>query len=100
LYLTSESLEKISVGPKGKRVYAGGKGLYIFERESKEGVDPLSYKVLNYDGNEKKRFFSLKATRSGHLVMQMANSNDIIVTDAIGDELTRNHGYQQAIFGR
>jgi hypothetical protein len=30
----------------------------------------------------------------------MANSNDIIVTDAIGDELTRNHGYQQAIFGR
>lgn len=67
-------------------MYAGGNGLYIFEKDL---VDESKYKVLNYEGNEKKRFFALKAARSGHILMQEAKTNDLVVLDNTGEEERR-----------
>lgn len=92
----TESFEKITVGSKGNRVYAGGKGLYVFE---KDAVQDDKYKVLNYEGNEKKRFFSLKGTKSGHILAQEATTNDLMVMDNTGDVLMRNKGTQPCEFG-
>lgn len=94
-FISPDSFEKIAVGPKGDRVYAGGKGLFIFEKDS---MDETKFKALNYDGNSKKRIFSLRATRSGHLILQEAITNDLIVTDNTGEEISRDKGAQQAIF--
>jgi hypothetical protein len=93
----NESFEKIAVGSKGNRVYAGGKGLYVFE---KDPAQDDKYKVLNYEGNEKKRFFSLKATKSGHILAQEATTNDLMVMDNTGDVVMRNKGTQPCEFGR
>lgn len=90
-----DSFEKVAVAAKGTRVYAGGKGLFIFE---KDPVDEAKYKVLNYEGNENKRFFGLKAARSGHVIMQEATSNDLVVADFTGEEQMRHKGTQKAQF--
>ena len=82
---------------KGTRVYAGGKGLYIFE---KDAVEDDKYKVLSYDGNDKKSFFGLKVAKSGHLITQEAVSNDLVILDNTGEEKMRNRGSKKAVFGR
>lgn len=78
-------------------MYAGGIGLYIFE---KDPVEESKYKVLNYEGNEKKRFFALKAARSGHILMQEVKSNDLVVLDNTGEEERRMKGSQIMDFSR
>ncbi len=94
---SSENFEKIAVAAKGTRVYAGGNGLYIFE---KDPVEESKYKVLNYEGNEKKRFFALKAARSGHLLIQEALTNDLVVLDNTGEEERRMKGSLNMDFSR
>ena len=91
----SNSFEKIAVAAKGNRVFAGGKGLYVFEKDS---VDESKYHVLNYEGNENKMFFGLKAARSGHFIIQEASSNDLIIVDNTGEEIMRKVGSQKAVF--
>lgn len=93
----TESFEKIAVGSKGNRVYTGGKGLYVFD---KDPVQDDKYKVLNYEGNEKKRFFSLKATKSGHIMAQEATTNDLMVMDNTGEVIMRKNGTQPCEFGK
>lgn len=78
-------------------MYAGGKGLYIFEKDE---LDESKYKVLDYEGNKTKRFFALKAARSGHVITQEATTNDMVIMDHTGEEVTRNKGAQKAVFGR
>lgn len=92
----SDSFEKIAVSAKGNRVFAGGKGLFVFEKDEK---DESKYHVLNYEGNETKRFFGLKAARSGHFLMQEATTNDLVIMDNTGEEVMRRNGTQKAIFG-
>lgn len=91
----TESFEKIAVGAKGNQIYAGGKGLYIFEKDK---ADDTKFKVLTYEGNKEKRFFGMKATRSGHILMQEAVTNDLVVLDHTGDEILRHKGFQKARF--
>ena len=85
----SESFEKVAVAAKGNRVYAGGKGLHIFE---KDAVDESKYKVLEFEGNNQKRFFAMKAARSGHVICQEATTNDMVVMDNTGEEQNRSKG--------
>lgn len=85
----AESFEKVAVAAKGNRVYAGGKGLHIFE---KDAVDESKYKVLEFEGNNQKRFFAMKAARSGHVICQEATTNDMVVMDNTGEEQNRSKG--------
>ena len=79
----------------GTKLYAGGKGLYIFEKDAK---DDKVYKVLTYDGNDKKQFFGLKATPTGYIMIQEQVTNDMVVLDETGEELNRYPGAQKHIF--
>lgn len=55
--------------------------------------------MLNYEGNEAKRFFGLKAAKSGHFIIQEATTNDLVIMDNTGEEVMRRNGAQKAIFG-
>lgn len=91
----NDSFEKIAVSAKGNRVFAGGKGLFVFEKDT---TDDSKYHVLNYEGNDKKRFFGLKAARSGHFIMQESTTNDLVIMDNTGEEVMRRVGSQKAVF--
>lgn len=91
----TESFEKIAVSAKGNRVFAGGKGLYVFERDVNQDS---KYHVLTYEGNENRNFFALKAARSGHFIMQESTTNDLVITDNTGEEVMRRTGAQKAVF--
>jgi hypothetical protein len=90
-----EPFEKLAVSGKGNRLFAGGKGLYIFEKDE---VDELKYKVLSFEGNEKKMFFALKGTVKGYVLIQEQTSNDMVLLDETGDEVQRFKGGNKAIF--
>lgn len=91
----TDPFEKLCVSGKGNRLYAGGKGLYIFEKDE---VDEMKYKVLTYEGNDKKMFFGLKGTVKGYVLIQEQTSNDMVLLDETGDELQRFKGSNKAIF--
>ena len=82
---------------KGNKIYSGGKGLFIFERDN---FDEQKYKVLTYEGNETHQFFGLKGTQSGNVIIQEQTSNDIVVLDETGEEIQRFKGAQKAKFGK
>lgn len=80
-------LEKIAVSYNGRRIYIGGKGLHIVQKGSKGTFTTVSkqeLKELNY--------FSIKATNSKHVVIQENGSNDLVVLDKLGSEVTRLFG--------
>lgn len=94
-----KSFEKIAIGGKSNRIFLVGKGsgLYILERQ-KENEN--AFKLLLYEGNDSKQYFSIKTNRSGHLVAQETKSNDLIVMDYTGEQILRRLGSYRIDFGR
>lgn len=68
--------KKISVSPDGRNLFYGGdSGLYVLKRQNNES----NFKIARHDENLS--YFALRPTPSGHLVLQMNHSNDLMVLD-------------------
>lgn len=97
----AEPLEKVAVSQDGQRMYTGGRGMHILERRGQEFF-PL--KIDNQRSNlffkKVHNFFGIKTTRSRHVIIQEPTSNDFIVLDANGGEVTRHRGIQKCTFGK
>lgn len=88
-------LEKIGISVNGRRIYVGGKGLNIIQRGPNG-----SYNTLNKQGLKNLSYFSLKTTNSKHVVVQENGTNDLIVLDKLGNEVTRLFGKDKFYFGK
>lgn len=71
-----KGFKKISVSPDGKNLFYGGDGgLFVLKRQNEES----NFKLTRH--NENLSYFALRPTPSGHLVLQLNNSNDLMVLD-------------------
>lgn len=68
--------KKISISPDGRNLFYGGEaGLFVLKRQTKDS----SFKLSRHD--EKLSYFALRPTPSGHIVLQLNSSNDLLVID-------------------
>ena len=98
----THDLEKVVLSKNGSKLYTGGKGLHIFEwRDGGYVPEVIDNKrssfLFNFLDND---FFAIKATNSGHLVIQEPTSNDLRVLTSTGNEVTRHKGLQKCVFGK
>lgn len=96
-----KDLEKVMVSENGNKLYAGGKGLHIFERRN--GVyTPLAIDRTggNFKANPANPFFSIRSTPSGHVLLQVPVTNDLRVVSSVGKEITRHNGLQRLTFSK
>jgi hypothetical protein len=79
-------LEKISVNRNGTLIYAGGgQGTNILK------FDPLAQDYVQVTNNfiGKVQCFGLKATKSGHVMIQEPTTNDLVILKSSGQEQLR-----------
>ena len=94
-----KNLEKIAISYDGKRIYVGGKGLYIIQKNLEKARDE-GYSIISKKSLKSLKFFSIKCTNSKHLVIQEKGSNDLIILDKFGNEVTRLPGTEYCKFGK
>lgn len=106
---SGEPLEKITINKKFTKIFCGAKKVYMLATSppavtlspevftSKLECKEL-YGSLKIDAG--KQIFGLKCTPSSHLILQEANSNDLVVIDQRGNELTRYKAQSKFEFSR
>lgn len=86
-----KNLEKVVTSSDGERLYVGGNGLHLLQFQkpdlqtvgrSVEGFDKDLYGAYNpveIDEYQQTKFFALRPTNSGHIVIQEPVSNNMVV---------------------
>jgi len=82
-----KNIEKVAISYEGKRIYVGGMGLHIIQKTSGQEYSSFSKKNL-----KNLNFFSIKSTNSKHVVLQLEGTNDLLILDKLGNEVTSIKG--------